>query len=635
MKKYCIILIYVFCSCSKTSENINPTVKISITTTNVTEISTTSAKSGGLITVDVRTSITARGVCWHTSQNPTTSNSKTLDGTGTGEFTANITDLTANTTYYVRAYATNSSGTTYGNEVSFKTSAAQTTTLPTLTTVAISAITQTAANSGGNVSADGGATVSARGVIWSTSQNPTVALSTKTSNGTGTGEFTSNITGLTANTTYYVRAYATNSTGTAYGNEVSFKTSTTQTITIPTLTTVAISAITQTTANSGGNVSADGGATVSARGVIWSTSQNPTVALSTKTSNGTGTGEFTSNITGLTANTTYYVRAYATNSTGTAYGNEVTFKTSAAQTTTIPTLTTVAISAITQTTANSGGNISADGGATVTARGVIWSISQNPTVALSTKTSNSTGTGAFTSNITNLTANTTYYVRAYATNSSGTAYGNEVSFKTSAVVTTNSGVTDLCGKTYKEIIIGNQTWTSENLSTCKYRNGDPIPHVKDDATWASLTTGAYCYFNNDSTKYAAIYGKIYNWFAVTDSRGLAPTGWHIPSQTELTTMINTLGGAATAGGKMKTTGTTYCSTNTSATNTSGFSGLPAGDRRGFNGVFNNIGVFGGFWSTTQFDSSNAWNFRLYCNSAEATIGNDGKRHGFSVRIIKD
>jgi len=532
MKKYCIILIYVFCSCSKTSENINPTVKISITTTNVTEISTTSAKSGGLITVDVRTSITARGVCWHTSQNPTISNSKTLDGTGTGEFTANITDLTANTTYYVRAYATNSSGTAYGNEVSFKTSAAQTTTLPTLTTVAISAITQTAANSGGNVSADGGATVSARGVIWSTSQNPTVALSTKTSNGTGTGEFTSNITGLTANTTYYVRAYATNSTGTAYGNEVSFKTSTTQTITIPTLTTVAISAITQTAANSGGNISADGGATVSARGVIWSTSQNPTVALSTKTSN-------------------------------------------------------------------------------------------------------STGTGAFTSNITNLTANTTYYVRAYATNSTGTAYGNEVSFKTSAVVTTNSGVTDLCGKSYKEIIIGNQTWISENLSTCKYRNGDPIPHVKDDATWASLTTGAYCYFNNDSTKYAAIYGKIYNWFAVTDSRGLAPTGWHIPSQTELTTMINTLGGAATAGGKMKTTGTTYCSTNTSATNTSGFSGLPAGDRRGFNGVFNNIGVFGGFWSTTQFDSSNAWNFRLYCNSAEATIGNDGKRHGFSVRIIKD
>jgi uncharacterized protein (TIGR02145 family) len=297
-------------------------------------------------------------------------------------------------------------------------------------------------------------------------------------------------------------------------------------------------------------------------------------------------------------------------------------------------ISTDAVIEITSTTGKSGGNISADGGATVTARGVIWATSQNPTIALSTKTTNGTGTGAFTSVLTSLAANSTYYVRAYATNIAGTAYGNEVTFKTSTVVT-NAGVTDLCGKTYKEIIIGNQTWTSENLSTCKYRNGDPIPHVKDDATWASLTTGAYCYFNNDSVKYAAIYGKIYNWHAVNDSRGLAPAGWHIPTQTEMTTVINTLGGAATAGGKMKTAGTTYCSTNTSASNTSEFSGLPAGDRRGFNGVFNNIGVFGGFWSSTQFDNSNSWNFRLYCNNAEATIGNDGKRHGFSVRIIKD
>ena len=401
------------------------------------------------------------------------------------------------------------------------------------------------------------------------------------------------------------------------------------------ISTDAVIEITSSTATSGGNISADGGASVIARGIVWATSQNPTIALSTKTSNGTGTGAFTSELTSLAANTTYYVRAYASNSAGTAYGNELTFKTSAVVTTTVPTLTTTSASSITQSTATSGGNISADGGATVTARGVIWATSQNPTIALSTRTSNGTGTGAFTSALTSLVANTTYYVRAYATNSAGTAYGNEVTFKTSAVVTTNAGVTDLCGKTYKEIIIGNQTWTSENLSTCKYRNGDPIPHVKDDATWASLTTGAYCYFNNDSVKYAAIYGKIYNWHAVNDSRGLAPAGWHIPTQTEMTTMINTLGGTATAGGKMKTTGTTYCSTNTSASNTSGFSGLPAGDRRGFNGVFNNIGVFGGFWSSTQFDSSNSWNFRLYCNSAEATIGNDGKRHGFSVRIIKD
>jgi len=143
-------------------------------------------------------------------------------------------------------------------------------------------------------------------------------------------------------------------------------------------------------------------------------------------------------------------------------------------------ISTDAVIEIISTTAKSGGNISADGGATVTARGVIWATSQNPTIALSTKTNNGTGTGAFTSALNSLAANSTYYVRAYATNSAGTAYGNEATFKTSTVVP-NAGVTDLCGKTYKEIIIGNQTWISENLSTCKYRNGDQIPHVKDDA----------------------------------------------------------------------------------------------------------------------------------------------------------
>ena len=257
------------------------------------------------------------------------------------------------------------------------------------------------------------------------------------------------------------------------------------------ISTDTVIEITSTSAKSGGNISTDGGAIVTARGVVWATSQNPTISLSTKINNGTGTGAFTSELTSLSANTTYYVRAYATNSAGTAYGNEVTFKTNASQTTTVPTLTTTSASSITQFTATSGGNISADGGATVTARGVVWATSQNPTIALSTKTSNGTGTGAFTSELTSLSANTTYYVRAYATNSAGTAYGNEVSFKTNTVVTPSTGVTDLCGKTYKEIIIGNQTWTSENLSTCKYRNGDPIPHVKDDATWATLTTGAY------------------------------------------------------------------------------------------------------------------------------------------------
>ncbi|MCF8317984.1 MAG: hypothetical protein K9I02_04500, partial [Haliscomenobacter sp.] len=189
MKKY-FFCILIFCGCSKTSENINPTVKISISTDTVIEITSTSAKSGGNISADGGATVTARGVVWATSQNPTIAlSTKTSNGTGTGAFTSELTSLAANTTYYVRAYATNSAGTAYGNEVSFKTSAVQTTTVPTLTTTSASSITQTTVTSGGNISADGGATVTARGVVWATSQNPTIALSTKTSNGTGTGAF--------------------------------------------------------------------------------------------------------------------------------------------------------------------------------------------------------------------------------------------------------------------------------------------------------------------------------------------------------------------------------------------------------------------------------------------------------------
>ena len=197
-------------------------------------------------------------------------------------------------------------------------------TAPVLTTTNASNISLIGASSGGNITSDGGADITARGVVWSTTQNPTIALTTKTVDGTGTGSFNSSISGLTPNTTYYVRAYATNSVGTSYGNEINF---TTASIQLPVLTTTAISNIGQTTSTSGGTISSDGGATITERGVVWSTSQNPTVSLSTKTIDGSGTGTFTSNIIGLTANTQYYVRAYATNSAGTAYGNEVIFTT--------------------------------------------------------------------------------------------------------------------------------------------------------------------------------------------------------------------------------------------------------------------------------------------------------------------
>ena len=391
-----------------------------VTTSAVSNITSTSATCGGNVTSSGGSSVSGRGVCWSTSSNPSIYDNHTTNGSGTGSFTSSLTGLTPGTTYHVRAYATNSIGTSYGTQVSFTTSA----TIPTVTTSSVSNITGTSASCGGNVTATGGASVTARGVCWSTSQNPTISNS-HTTNGTGTGSFTSSIAGLTGGTTYYVRAYATNSAGTSYGSQMSFTTSTTT----PTVTTSSVSDITGTTALCGGNVTAAGGASVTERGVCWSTSQNPTISNS-HTTNGTGTGSFTSSITGLTTGTTYYVRAYATNSVGTSYGAQVSFTTSA----TTPTVTTSSVSSITRTSASCGGNVTTSGGASVTSRGVCWSTSQNPTISNS-HTTNGTGTGSFTSSITGLSEGTTYYVRAYATNSAGTAYGNQVTFTTGATTT--------------------------------------------------------------------------------------------------------------------------------------------------------------------------------------------------------
>ena len=387
-----------------------------VTTTAVTDILATTAESGGTVSVDGGAAITVRGVCWSTINPPTIADSKTTDSSGTGAFTSSITGLTRNTLYYVRAYATNASGTGYGVVRSFTTL----TTVPTVTTTAITNISATTATSGGNVTNDGGATVTARGVCWSTANPPTIADS-KTTDSSGTGAFTSSLTGLTANTVYYVRAYATNARGTDYGAVVAFTSGSTI------MTTAAVTNITATTATGGGTVS--GGDPVTVRGVCWSTINPPTIADS-KTTDGAGTGAFTSSLTGLTPNTVYYVRAYATNASGTGYGAVVSFTTS-------PTVTTTAVTNILATTATSGGNVSVDGGAAITVRGVCWSTINPPTIADS-KTTDGAGTGAFTSSLTGLTPNTVYYVRAYATNASGTGYGGVETFTTNRIVTTTA-----------------------------------------------------------------------------------------------------------------------------------------------------------------------------------------------------
>lgn len=186
-----------------------------ITTTPVTDITMTTAISGGSISDDGGSEIISRGICWSTSQEPTTDDNITSDGTGPGDFTSSMTGLSENTTYYVRAYAVNSSGTGYGNLETFTTSAAG---MAVLTTVQITELTSSSCISGGNVESDGGRPVTEKGVCWSTTEGATIN-DNRTSDGSGSGPFTSTITNLADGTVYYIRSYATNEFGTAYGNE--------------------------------------------------------------------------------------------------------------------------------------------------------------------------------------------------------------------------------------------------------------------------------------------------------------------------------------------------------------------------------------------------------------------------------
>jgi hypothetical protein len=416
---YLLIGITIVISCKK--EDVIPT----LTTSAVTDITINSGTTGGLITKDGGAAVTARGVCWAATSSPTISGSHSSDGTGTGSFTSDITGLTPNTLYHVRAYATNKVGTAYGTEVTFTTTPIV---LATLTTTIPSSITLTTAVSGGNVTADGGGAITARGVCWATTTAPTITNSL-TTDGTGSGSFTSNLTLLLPATTYYVRAYATNSAGTAYGNEVLF---TTASIVVPVLTTTVPSSITLTTAVSGGTITSNGGAAITVSGICWATTPSP-VATGSHTTDGTLTGSFPSTMTGLSAGTTYHVRAYATNSAGTAYGNDISFTT----TSTTTTLTTTVPSSITVTTAVSGGTIISNGGAAITVSGICWATTPSP-LATDSHTTDGTLTGSFPSTMTGLSAGTTYHVRAYATNSNGTAYGNDLSFTTTTTTATLS-----------------------------------------------------------------------------------------------------------------------------------------------------------------------------------------------------
>ena len=451
----------------------------------------------------------------------------------------------------------------------------------------------------------------------------------------GPGEFSEDLH-VIPDTTYYIKAYASNSKGTSYGVEVQFNTSSA----LPQLETLNISEITTITAQGGGNITFDGGMSIIARGVCWSTTPKPTIFHS-KTDEGVGKGLFVSNLTDLSPNQTYYARAYATNLARTAYGNEVSFMTLTA----LPNVTTSSVINISTTTANTGGIVTNDGGSNVTDRGVCWSTSQNPTI-VDNKTIDGTGVGAFTSHISDLTEMTTYYVRAYATNAEGTNYGEEVSFST--LEATSGTFTDQRdSRTYKWLMLGTQIWMAENLAF--------LPAVSP-ASIGSTTEPVYYVYNYQGSNITEAkttsnyinYGALYNWEA---SLTVCPAGWHLPSGVEWTILTEYLtnngygyGGSGNDVAKSMASKSGWSSHSSngrvgndqSSNNSSGFTALPGGVRHA-NGSSGFVGLANGayFWSSTVSNMPIVIKLLIYFTEANPLLNEDDSKQGQSVRCIKN
>ena len=301
-----------------------------VLTTKACTINGSILYSGGDIPFVAGDSIYQKGICWSTNPNPTAYDNTTNDGTGYGSFVSVATNLVPNTTYYIRAYAMNAFDVGYGNQQTITTGQAN---IPSLTTLIVSNMTNTSLKSGITLINDGGCVITDWGLCYSKTPHPTLGSSSlgvvHITGGNTTFSNTvlpDSLTGLEANTTYYLRGYASNCKGIGYGNEITF---TTKPTSIPVLTTTPITNISLEKALSGGTILSDGGVGISDRGVVYGTSPHPTINDFRTYDAGSGTlTNFTSNLGGMEGNTTYYVRAFAINNGGIGYGNEISFKTS-------------------------------------------------------------------------------------------------------------------------------------------------------------------------------------------------------------------------------------------------------------------------------------------------------------------
>lgn len=299
----------------------------------------------------------------------------------------------------------------------------------------------------------------------------------------------------------------------------------------------------------------------------------------------------------------------------------------------LPVVTTSEAEVITTFLARCGGIIISQGSGAVTDCGICWGTDPMPDLSDYYR-SCYPGAGTFSGDLTGMATNTPYYVRAYATNEAGTAYGDAVSFALWKNVP-GPAVVDADGNLYSTVRAGSQIWMAENLRTTKYYNGTPIPLVSDATEWHDLTTGAYCWYDNEETVNKVTYGALYNWYAVS-SGNLCPAGWHVPTDAEWTALTLYAGDQPVAGGKLKESGNGHWeSPNAGATNEFGFTALPAGDR-GPDGVFYGIGLAAYWWTSTPYPfnlDEDAYYRRILNSHSQIEDNFYHKNIGASIRCV--
>ena len=606
---------------------IGPVIPIpEVSTANVTDITTTTCMCGGFIINDQDSVILSRGVCWSTRPEPDITDEKTIDDLESDSFVSNMTGLTANTVYYVRAYATNGSGTGYGKAISFKTKHD---------------------NEHFIMDMDGNEydTVVIGDQIWLKENLKT----TRYNDGTNIPKTADAEAGIFPKTPSY--AWHKNDSSfykETYGALYNWYVVESDKL-CPAGWHVPSDIEWSMLENYLGGKEVAGGKMKEAGTAHWydpnvgADNSSGFTALPGSTIGIVGCWWSASQIDGTSA----WLR-FLTNSSPVIIRGDVSkgglnsircLKYAEKR---IPVLITNKVDSISQTEASSGGKVIYDGGSQITSRGVCWNTSPNPEIT-GDKTMDEDGAGDFMSRLTGLHAHTVYYIRAYATNESGTGYGKELTFTTLPVVNGDSiyntdSVVDLDGNVYRTVKIGAQIWLAQNLKTTRYNTGIEIPLVEDSSSWGSLKTAAYCWYGKDSANYEKDYGKLYNWYAV-NSVDLCPAGWHVPSEEEWLELINSLGGKNSGGGKLKETGFEHWpSPNTGATNEVGFTALNGGFRNHDGRIFPYSPYDGypydGYWWSSSTDESDApWYINLNYASIQIIINGCTKEVGFSVRCM--